>query len=165
MSSREASRHVPNFGVGVFNRIDEPLGPQQRINRARTEGANINTYGRKVGNVPSFSAQVQAAGAYVPNFEAQQKQMKTAIDAFDSVAKSVQQVNENWAKGTGTDGIEGRVEEIAKVEPTHSEKANINVTVGGTVNAMPNAIAQAVIDWSKRKMINGGGYFPPHRQS
>jgi hypothetical protein len=149
--------NIPNFGVGVFNRIDEPLGPSQGIHRARREGESINTYGTKV---PTFHAGIDAARApVVPNFEAQQAQLDTAVGAFGEIAKAAESMSNSMNKA---DGVK-QVQSISSSENTSN--ANVNVNVRGSIEAVPNAIAQAVIDWSRRNAIKGGGYFPPQRRS
>jgi hypothetical protein len=153
-----AKGYVPNYGVGVFNRIDEPMGGHQGVDRAKSEGANINTYGRR-GSVPSFSNNI--AGNYVPNFEAAAKQINSAAESFGEIAKAAGKLTDNLGnKRSGQDEIEQMISFGEK--STHT--ANINVNIDGSVQAIPNAIAQAVIDWSKGNILKGGGYFPPNRK-
>ena len=77
--------------LGVFNRIDEPLGPSQGITRARNEGQPIDSYGTDRA-VPAFhaSAKTSRVGGTVPNFEAQQKQMNHAVEAFGELGRAVE---------------------------------------------------------------------------
>jgi len=156
-----AKGYVPNFGVGVFNRIDEPLGAGQGISRARSEGANINTYGsRRGGNVPNFTN--NAPMGYVPNFEAATQQIDAAAASF---GEEISKAAENLAGSIANQSQKDDIEQVINMGVNTSQTANINVNIDGTVKAIPNAIAQAVIDWSKGKMIRGGGYLPPNRTS
>ena len=59
-----------------------------------------------------------------------------------------------------------KIQEIQSISSSeHTSNTNVNVNVNGSVEAIPNAVAQAVIDWSKGNIMKGGGYFPPARRS
>ena len=53
---RHSSITANDQNLGIFNRIDEPRGPQQGINRALSEGKSVNSYG------------TGASKGYLPNF-------------------------------------------------------------------------------------------------
>ena len=141
--------------LGVFNKIDESKGASQGINRARREGQSVNTYGTK-SSVPSFYASAQQSHVDIPNFAEAQHQMN---EAFGEMTKAAESITNSISK---TDEVK-QIQSISSSEQTSN--TNVNVNVKGSIEAVPNAVAKAVIDWSKSNMVKGGGYFPPNRKS
>jgi len=138
--AKHSSITANSGGLGVFNKIDEPKGASQGINRAVKEGSNINTYGKATGFVPNLQApsNLQLPALSVLN--------DTLVTLSSLVQEQTSAISEQGPDATGTVNLDNS-DVVAALGVLQEGLGNLQGTMADGFGAMQENISKDTLEF------------------